>query len=482
MSQVTYTPPPSLIPFLTSEKLIALVIGPVGSLKTTAAIMKIAYHAAKMAACSDGVRRSRAVWVRNTRQMLMDTSIPDFLKWFPEGLAGAYLRTEMKFLLKFGDVECEILFRGLDDGNDVRRLLSLQASFAIFDEFREVNPDIFSTMLGRLGRYPDKMLVPPRPEWGVDARGDPIGGCVTDAGVINRHVWGASNPPDIDSYWEQYISDPPENADCFIQPGAMTPEADWLQYLPSGYYEELMKANSAEWVDVYVHAKFGKSLSGRAVFRSFDPTYHVSRTPLTPIISENLPLIIGLDLGLTPACTISQQDLRGRFNTFAELTSDGMGITRFSRELLKPLLTTKFPGHPVVIICDPAGTQRAQTDERSVVDVLKAEGFTIHPARTNNISARVSAVESLLSQQIDGKPRHLIDSSCRRLIQALHSGYRYKIRANGETEDKPEKNFASHIAEAHQYAALHVDQVFGGAYTLRRQRRDVAPANRLGWT
>jgi hypothetical protein len=243
-----------------------------------------------------------------------------------------------------------------------------------------------------------------------------------------------------------------------------------------------MKANSEEWVDVYVHAKFGKSLSGRAVFRSFDPSYHVSRTALTPIISENLPLIIGLDLGLTPACTISQQDPRGRFNTFAELTSDGMGITRFSRELLKPLLTTKFPGHPVVIICDPAGTQRAQTDERSVVDVLKAEGFTIHPARTNNISARVSAVESLLSQQIDGKPRHLIDSSCRRLIQALHSGYRYKIRANGETEDKPEKNFASHIAEAHQYAALHVDQVFGGAYTLRRQRREIAPASRLGWT
>ncbi len=436
MQQVVYTPPPSLIPFLTSEKFITLQVGPVGSTKTSAGVMKIAYHAARMAPCVDGIRRSRAIWVRNTRQILWDTSIPDFLKWYPDGVAGSLLRTEMKFLLKFGDVECEVLFRGLDDSNDVRRLLSLQASFAIFDEFREINADVFSAMLGRLGRYPDKMLVPHNPVWGMDSFGNPIAGCVTDDGKINRHAWGMSNPPDIDSYWEQYISDPPENADCFIQPGAMTPEADWLQYLPSGYYEELMKANSAEWVDVYVHAKFGKSLSGRAVFRSFDPTYHVSRTPLTPIISENLPLIIGLDLGLTPACTISQQDLRGRFNTFAELTSDGMGITRFSRELLKPLLTTKFPGHPVVIICDPAGTQRAQTDERSVVDVLKAEGFTIHPARTNNISARVSAVESLLSQQIDGKPRHLIDSSCRRLIQALHSGYRYKIRANGENRKR----------------------------------------------
>jgi len=480
--QVTYTPPKSLEPFLTSEKLIALQTGPVGSTKTTAGIMKIAYHAAKMAACKDGVRRSRAVWVRNTRQMLMDTSIPDFLKWFPEGIAGAYMRTELKFLLKFGDVECEVLFRGLDDANDVRRLLSLQASFAIFDEFREINPEIFSTMLGRLGRYPDKMLVPPREEWGVDARGEPIGGCVTDEGKLNRHAWGMSNPPDMDTYWEQYISEPPENADCFIQPGALTPEADWLQYLPPGYYEELIKANSEDWVDVYVHSKFGKSLSGRAVFRSFDPTYHVSKTSLKAIVSENLPLIIGLDLGLTPACTVSQQDTRGRFNTLAELTSEGMGIVRFSRELLKPLLTTKFPGHPVVIISDPAGTQRAQTDERSVIEVLKSEGFSVFPARTNTISARIAAVENLLSGQIDGEPRHLIDPSCKKLIKALSSGYRYKVRNNGEQDDKPEKNFYSHIAEAHQYACLHVDQIFGGVYTSMRQRREISVAKTVGWT
>lgn len=480
--QVVYTPPPSLVPFLTNEKLIVLQIGPVGSTKTTAGIMKIAYHAAKMAPCTDGIRRSRAIWVRNTRQMLMDTSIPDFLKWFPEGIAGAFLRTELKFLLKFGDVECEVLFRGLDDSNDVRRLLSLQASFAIFDEFREINPEIFSTMLGRLGRYPDKMMVPPRPEWGVDDRGEAIGGCVTDDGAINRHAWGMSNPPDFDTYWEQYISDPPENAACFIQPGAMTPEADWLKYLPPGYYDELIKANSEEWVDVYVHSKFGKSLSGRAVFRSFNPSYHVSNSRLQPIVSENLPLIIGLDLGLTPACSINQQDPRGRFLTYAELTSDGMGIVRFSRELLKPLLTTQFPGHPVVIISDPAGTQRSQTDERSVIEVLKNEGFTVFPARTNTISARIAAVENILSGQIDGKPRHLIDPSCKKLIKALSGGYRYKVRSNGETEDKPEKNFYSHIAEAHQYACLHVDHVFGGAYTLARKRREIVPSNRLGWT
>jgi hypothetical protein len=163
-NQVIYRPPASVQGFLTSEAFVSLIVGPVGSTKTSAGIMKVAYHAKRMAPCRDGIRRSRAVWVRNTRQQLSDTSMPDFFKWFPPGIAGALAKQDMKFLLKFDDVECEVLFRGLDDTNDVRRLLSLQASFAILDEFREIHKDIYEAVQGRLGRYPDKMLVRPRPE------------------------------------------------------------------------------------------------------------------------------------------------------------------------------------------------------------------------------------------------------------------------------------------------------------------------------
>ena len=148
MTIVNYTPPPSLRGFLVADKFINLVVGPVGSTKTTGGIMKIAYHAAKMAPSQDGIRRSRAVWVRNTREQLRDTSIPDFLQWFPDGVAGVFRKTDYKFMLVFGDVQCEVLFRGLDDANDVRRLLSLQASFGILDEFREINPEIFHARKG----------------------------------------------------------------------------------------------------------------------------------------------------------------------------------------------------------------------------------------------------------------------------------------------------------------------------------------------
>lgn len=453
------------------------------STKTTVGIMKIAREASMVARCSDGIRRSRCAVVRNTRQMLWDTTIPDFLKWFPDGQAGVLMKTDSKFLLKFGDVECEVLFRGLDEANDVRRLLSLQLTFGMMDEFREIHPDIYEALAGRVGRYPDKVLVPARPEWGVDEKGNPIGGCVRDDGSAAKRIWGMSNPPDMDTFWEQLLTDPPSNAHVTLQPSGVSAEADWVHLLDSGYYENLMElhAKDPDWVDVYVHSKFGKSLAGRPVFRSFDPTYHVAKETLRPIVSENYPLIIGMDFGLTPACTINQQDARGRFLTLAECVSEGMGVLRFSREVLKPLLTNRFPGHPVVIIGDPAGAQRAQTDERSVFDILRNEKFEVHPARTNTISARIAAVEELLGGQVDTGPRHLIDPSCKKIITALRGGYRYKMKTSGETEDKPDKNYYSHIADAHQYACLHVNGVFGGA-SLRGKTREVERASMLGWT
>jgi hypothetical protein len=445
---LNYTPPTSVRGFLTSETFISLIVGPVGSTKTTAGIMKIAYHAKQMAKCRDGVRRSRAIWVRNTREQLRDTSIPDVLRWFPDGQAGSYLKSEYKFILKFDDVECEILFRGLDDSNDVRRLLSLQASFGILDEFREINPDIFNALQGRLGRYPSKL--------------DNNVGCVTDDNRSNAHIWGMTNPPDMDTFWEQYLSEPPANAECFFQPSGLSQEADWIEFLPDGYYENLAEGKSEDWVDVYINAKFGKSLSGQPVFRAFDRDMHVADRALNYIKLSTNPLVIGMDFGLTPACTISQIDPMGRFLTYACLTSDGMGTLRFCREKLKPLLANRFPGMPVLVIGDPAGQQRAQTDERSVFDILKSEGFRVVAAKTNSVVARLSAVDKLLTRVVDGKPAMLIDPECRDLINALRGGYRYKVKSSGDVEDKPEKNRYSHIADAFQYACLHADNNLTG--------------------
>ena len=454
MANLVYTPPHSVVPFLTSDKFANFVVGPVGSTKTTSSLIKIGYEAKRVAKCSDGIRRSRVAVIRNTRQMLWDTTIPDFLKWYPDGEAGILEKTNSRFTLKFDDVECEILFRGLDDANDVRRLLSLQLTFGVMDEFREINPDIYNALTGRLGRYPDKTM-------------NGVGACDDNGKQIHK-VWGATNPPDMDTFWETLLNAPPTNMHVTIQPSGLSQEADWVQYLPDGYYENLCEGKSDDWIDIYVHGKFGKSLSGQPVFRAFDRDTHVAKQTLNHIKLQTHPLIIGMDFGLTPACTVNQVDAQGRLLTFADLVSDGMGILRFSREKLKPLLANRFPGMNVLIIGDPAGQQRAQTDERSVFDILKQEGFRVIPAKSNSVVARINAVDKFLTRTVEGKPGHLIDPSCTHLVASLRGGYRYKIRTNGEVDDKPEKNSHSHIADAHQYACLHADgNVTGDAWTRK---------------
>ena len=460
----------SLDEFFYSKKFISLAVGPVGSTKTTAGIMKILHHAAVMAPCKDGIRRSRAIWVRNTREQLRDTSIPDFLKWIPDGVMGYFLKTEYKFVLKVGDIECEVLFRGLDDANDVRRLLSLQASFFIFDEFREIHPDIYNAAQGRVGRYPDKMMN------GV--------GCQTDDGEANMHLWGMTNPPDMDTFWETLLTEPPENVHVTIQPSGLAPEADWTQFLPDDYYDNLAHGKTEDWVDVYIHAQFGKSLSGQPVFRSFDRSAHTAKDELVPMYTDS-PIIIGVDAGLTPAAVVGTVAHDGRLVVYDSLISDGMGALRFVRERLKPLLANKYPGRRAVVIIDPAAFQRVQTDERTVADIYKNEGFSIRPARTNSIAARIAAVETYLTRIVDGKYGFVIcPIHATSLVQALSGKYRYKINTKGARDEKPEKSHPwSDVADAFQYMCLHADggETFGVS-SLNTQRKEVVRVSSSGWT
>ena len=514
--RIDYRPPPSLEPFLLSKKYISLVMGPVGGGKTTAGIIKIAYHAAQMAPCKDGIRRSRCIWVRQTRDVLRDTSIPDFLKWFPDGEWGYYLKSEYKYVLRFGDVECEVLFRWLEDSADVRRVLSLQASFAVIDEFREIHPDIYSALQARLGRYPDashngKGCVEDSPAthckvcWALLDADEVARAIERSAHVVrcpacgkenspwrfNDHLWGMTNPPDEGTFWARLLQDPPPNVHVTMQPDALSEEADWLEHLPRGYYENLAQGKSEEWVNVYIRNRFGRGLHGRPVHALFDPATHVASQPLEPV--RSLPLIIGADAGLTPACVITQLMPNGQLRVLDELTSEGMGALRFVREKLIPLLNHRFYGMPVQVVIDPAAFQRSQADERSVALIYRQAGFDIRPARTNALSQRIAALDELLGRSVhdhfSGRtlgPAVVIDPRCRVLIEALRVRYAYKKNTRtGEEEPRVDKTHPhSDVCESLHYVALEAVTP-GSAHTLRfgpwqqsvvKSRPEVKPA------
>jgi hypothetical protein len=287
----------------------------------------------------------------------------------------------------------------------------------------------------------------------------------------------------METFWEKFLSNPPENASVYFQPSGLSPDADWVEYLPDGYYANLAHGKSEDWIDVYINAKFGKTLAGKPVYRSFRPDFHVAKSVLRPLRTTDRPLILGVDFGLNPSVTINQIDLQGRFLTYDAITSDGMGIQRFVVTKLKPLLASKYPGFALLLVGDPAGQQRAQTDERSCFEILRNYGFKVVAARTNTIVDRVNAVETLLARQIDGGPgRLLCPEGARLLITAYRGGYRYKIKKNGETEDTPEKNEYSHIADADQYASLHANFDQQGSTMQSSVARPIKAVSAGGWT
>jgi len=256
-----------------------------------------------------------------------------------------------------------------------------------------------------------------------------------------------------------------------------------LWCLSPTYYENLAKGKSEDWIDVYIHAKFGRSLAGKPVFRSFSRENHVAKVQIGPNTHSTNPIIIGFDCtGLNPAAVIGQVGLDGVLYVFDALYAVDMGPIRFIRERLKPLISNKYMGCKVVVVIDPAGMSRG-ADEKNVKDMLESENFRCYPARTNGLSARISAVEHFLTRTYNGKYGIQIDPACTDLIAGFQSKYRYKMNTKGEVDDVPEKNHPySDLHDALQYLCLHADggSIFG-ASIVSRHKRPVKPVSAAGW-
>ena len=128
-----------------------------------------------------------------------------------------------------------------------------------------------------------------------------------------------------------------------------------------------------------------------------------------------------------------------------------------------------------MLVVDPAGRQRAQTDERTAIEVLKAEGWQVRIARSNSLTDRLGAVEDFLTRHVDGRAAMLIDPRCLKLKAAMLGGYCYHKKL-----ERIDKNRHSHIADALQYAAMDYNLPSGKA--LHGQARQLERVTAEGWT
>lgn len=417
--------------------------------KTTASLFKILYHAKKQRPNpADGIRYTRFVVVRSTNRQLFDTTLKSFFQWFPPGVAGEWSATQKTFTFRFDDVHCEVLFRPLDNAADVSNVLSLEITGAMVDEFVEIPREIVDAVQSRCGRYPSSMR----------------GGC-SWAGMF-----GVSNPGTQDSWWYNWLYEewPEEEGglaaqeaalNFFEQPSGFSKDAENLDNLPpydgesNEYYTQLAIGKSESWIKQFIEVEWGYSQRGKPVYKAFNRELHVAKQPLK--FNPHLPLVIGFDAGLTPAASLMQQDSYGRVLILDELVSENMGAKRFCREKLKPLLNRKYPNASIIVAADPATTQRAQTDEKTVAQVVAQElGVKVKPASSNTLAARLGAVDEFLTRLTEVGPALLIDPACKQTIIGFTAGYKFAINAKGVAADSPEKNNHSHLADSIQYGMM----------------------------
>jgi hypothetical protein len=427
------------------------------------------------------IRRSRAGIVRNTYPQLKSTTIKTWQDWFPDEVShivwGSPITSD--FILPLPDgttIHCEILFVPLDKPKDVDKLLSMELSFAWINEAKQVPKTILDNLLLCVGRYPPKKF-----------------GGATWAGLMMD-----TNPPDSDHWYYNLAEEvKPPKYQFWRQPPAILRTKDG-QYVPNtgqmkgippaenvinhvlgyDYWMNQVPGKAQEWIKVWLQGEYGTSEEGKPVYANYNDEFHCAKKDLEPY--RGLPLILGFDFGLTPACVIAQLTPKGQLRIIDELCAVSSGIKRFVRDALKPHLANNYGGMSVQAYCDPAGNSRVETDEQTCIQILQGFSIPVQPAHTNNLIPRMEAVDHYLLGNVDGEPALLVSPKARMIRKGFMGAYKFeRVQIIGKEmyRDAPAKNPYSHPHDGLQALCLgvnkteHVTTGHGSAQAREVQKR-----------
>jgi hypothetical protein len=454
---------PTLARFWESDAFYRLIVGPVGSGKSSVCVNEILRRGLEMPPCRDGIRRSRFAVVRNTYRELADTTKPTFDQWVPPAEGPAYScvwnKNDFKATVRIGeDVHIEILFRALDKPGDVEKLRSMELSGAYVNEGKEVPKAAWDMLGNRVGRFParEDLRTAENPE-----------------GTYWFGVWGDTQPPDTDHWmYRIFEEEKPRTTikldgleievayELFHQPSGLAPEAENIPFLQPGYYQRQLLGKDQDWIDVNIRSMYGFVREGKPVYPEYRDDRHCK--PVRP--DPMLPIVMGMDFGLTPAVVLAQRPPAiGQLQVFDELVSEDMGAVSFAQEL-KRKIQADYPGRPLRGWGDPAGEGRNQVDERTPFDVLGEVFKDEHgrpvfgPAPTNDVRRRLEGVKGgLMRLTFSGDPALVIDPKCKILRKGFIGGYcRARVKVAGEERyhDEPLKNRFSHVHDGLQYVCV----------------------------
>lgn len=233
--------------------------------------------------------------------------------------------------------------------------------------------------------------------------------------------------------------------DCHYSASPEKRSADWVKAIRSSLpTRDFLMEYERSW----------STYEGLPVYGDFNKDLHVSKSPLVPQVG--MPLLLGWDFGLTPACIVAQLS-DGRLLILREYTATNMGITKFAAHVWQELRTRytnwTHKTDDILNFIDPAGFQRSQVDERTCAQALREAGFERIEPGPIDFEARKQAVEYfMLRQTRDGSAFQLDPQHTPTLTEGFTGGYRY---AEGETERqstklRPIKDRYSHPHDALQ--------------------------------
>jgi len=484
MNAVTYIPCPTPAKFHASDDFVRTLIGPIGSGKSVACCTEIMKRSVEQKLIFNkdfvnGIRKSRWAIIRNTYRELIDTTMQTWFDWFPREF-GLYRAMDMKWTLnkRLDDgtqLHLEILFRALDRPDDIKKLLSLELTGGWINEAREIPKQVLDMLQGRVGRYPafnDFDDIPPEVLEEVYALMDKGSSFAELPPSLADYLpWIGiildTNPPDSDHwYYTLFEEKLPSGFSIYHQPSAKSDKAENLRNLIPGYYNNIMQGKDQEWINVYVHGQYGFIADGKPVWPEYKDDIHHTSDEL-PLTSDGT-IYVGIDFGLTPAAVIGQIVASGQFQIIDELVTEDMGAVNFGK-LLHEKLSNEYTDSTLEIYADPAGEQRAQTDEITPFQILWNQQIEAWPTYTNDWTIRREAVADYM-QRLDfsGHPAFLVGPRATMTRKALSGGYKYKrMQVSGQErfQDKPDKGRYSHVGDALQYlflGAVGGDKVIGG--------------------
>ena len=478
--ELNYTSVPTFAQIHLDPNKYIFCMGPVGSGKSSGCIWHIVLNGLLQVPQYDGVRRSRYGVLRATYPALKSTVVKSWQNWFKNLITITYdvpIRGMIRLPHPDGQtsVEIEIVFIALDREEDVNKLQSLELTGAHLNEAAEIPKAVHQMLKSRTNRYPDMASGGPRAPF-----------IICDYNAVPSNHWlynlAEEEKPPKHSFYRQPPAllrvDQGESSivdgggNCYI----VNPKADNITNLPADYYEEMVYGADPEWVNVMVLNNYGMVRSGRPVYPEYIDSVHYSEKLTQPIMG--VPIIIGMDLGLTPAAAFTQLTPMGNFLVLDELVTEDCSIEKFCQDILKPHIAIHYPKHSFELVIDPAAVNRSQNDAKAAAEIIKNCGLNFRLGKTNNQLRRKESVVYFLRKR-DGL---VLGNKCQYLRKGFISDFKFEKKRTsamqvtddmvGLFKDKWEKNIYSHIHEALQYAALECSEGRTG-----KKRKKMRPAS-----